>query len=166
MAGDAVRNSDEVTAEGRIEALRCFLGAWESSPEQIAEATGISIEVILSKPLAAEGLGGSEMLGWLSIHHGPTAYRDGVLTPVHRGDWAYFSGAIKGYFTPSFLEWNGGVRRKIDYLILGFRQPHHWLQMYAKDDPYVARYMPINVARSLLHAALRLRFRNAQNEAI
>jgi hypothetical protein len=90
-----------------MEALGHFLGEPNRSVERLAEVTGISAEEIRFRPLAPQGFGGSEMLGWLAIHHGPYQYSMEGLIPAHRGDWDFFPVLLKAATRLNF--WNGTV---------------------------------------------------------
>lgn len=149
---------DRFDGEERLEALRHCLGMFDEPAEKVADAIGISAIDIQEMPLAKRGLGGSEMLGWLSIHSGPHAYFMEVLVPEHYGDWGFFSGLIRGYYNFHFLEWRGSLRRKFSYIVLGIRQPAHWLKMYCPPNPFAPWYMPIHIVAALLYAVLFLAF--------
>ena len=145
--------------EERVEALAWLLHNKSRAIDFISQETGICADDICSRPMAKEGFGDSEMLGFLAIHHGPVERWD-KLVYEFRGDWKFYSGFIRGYYTPVFLEWDGSIRRKANYLALGIRQPQHWLGMYVRDETYVSRASPIKLCSKLLFYYLSWKHRN------
>lgn len=140
----------------KVEALRWLLGAKELSILQISERIGVSRDDIENRPVAAQGLADSEMIGWLSIHHGPNGDWPDLISK-YRGDWRFFSGVIKGYYKFDFLELRGSPIRKANYLLLAFRAPTLWASMYEPNEPFVSTLSLTKMVARVIFRLIRLK---------
>ena len=91
---------NNLTGGDRARALYYYFGHGGGTIHQLAQATGVSVNDLLTAPLIGEKLTG----GFSAVRTCTTEWRVERLAPAHKGDWAYWRDVIGGFWITGPLD--------------------------------------------------------------